>query len=123
MTTSMLFVLGLGLTLIMALAIVTYLRPQLHKMLVELCGTQERAAFWVSFTNVTITLVPLIFAMQCIPALKAGTPPVFELATQLKWALAGLLTAVLILGWILSRFIRRGAVPTIANKPSPVSAD
>ncbi len=63
MTTSVLFLLGLGLTLIATFAIVAYLRSPLHNILVELCGTRERAAFWVSFSNVTITLVPLIFAM------------------------------------------------------------
>ncbi len=119
MTTSMVFLIGIGLTLITAFVIVIYLRPQLHNILVELCGTEARAAFWVSFSNITITLAPLIFAMQYVPALKAGTPVAVELATQLKWALIGLLAAVLILGWTLSRFIRRGTVSPTESKISP----
>lgn len=116
MTTSVLFLLGLGLTLIATFAIVAYLRSPLHNILVELCGTRERAAFGVSFSNVTITLVPLIFAMQYTPDLKAGSTAVLELAAQLKWALAGLLFAVLVLGWVLRGFIRRQAGHLVTNQ-------
>lgn len=76
MTTSALFLLGLGLTFMTATAIVFYLRHPLRTILIELCGTQERAVFWVSFSNVTVTLVPLIFAMQYTPQLKPETTPV-----------------------------------------------
>jgi hypothetical protein len=121
MTTSVLFLLGLGLTMIATFAIVAYLRSPLHNILVELCGTRERAAFWVSFSNVTITLVPLIFAMQYTPDLKAGSSAVLELAAQLKWALAGLLLAVLILGWVLKGFIRRQAGQRVTEQPAPAA--
>lgn len=121
MTTSVLFLLGLGLTLIATFAIVAYLRSPLHSILVELCGTRERAAFWVSFSNVTITLVPLIFAMQYTPDLKAGSSAVLELATQLKWALAGLLFAVLVLGWVLKGFIHRQAGQFATKHPTPAA--
>jgi hypothetical protein len=121
MTTSVLFLLGLGLTMIATFAIVAYLRSPLLNILVELCGTRERAAFWVSFSNVTITLVPLIFAMQYTPDLKAGSSAVLELAAQLKWALAGLLLAVLILGWVLKGFIRRQAGQRVTEQPAPAA--
>jgi hypothetical protein len=121
MTASLLFLVGLGLTLATTFAIVAYLRSPLHNILVELCGTSERAAFWVSFSNVTITLVPLIFAMQYTPDVKAGSAAVLELAAQLKWALAGLLFAVLILGWVLRGFIRRQADP-LGTKRGPAAA-
>ncbi len=110
MTSSILFLIGLATTLVTSLAIVTYLRAPLHTILVELCGTRERAAFWVAFCNVTIALVPVIFAMQYTPELRAGTSPVFEVAAQLKWAFAGLLCTVVVIGWVLSRFIPRQAV-------------
>src|ERR1039457_4246889 len=88
---SIMFLAGLVVTLISALAIVAYLRAPLYSILVELCGTRERAAFWVAFSNVTLALLPLIFAMQYTPEVKPGTSVVLEVAAQLKWALAGLL--------------------------------
>ncbi len=107
---TIIFLAGLAVTMIIALAIVAYLRGPLFSILVELCGTRERAAFWVAFSNVTLALVPLIFAMQYTPEVRPGTSLVFEVAAQLKWALAGLLSAVVFLGWVLSRFIRRQVV-------------
>ncbi len=122
MTPSMLFLLGLLLTLVTAFVIVIYLRRPLHGMLIELCGTKERAEFWVSFSSITVTLVPLIFAMQYTPGLKPGTTPILELAAQLKWALAGLLAAVLILGWVISSFIKRQTAPSASPKPGAAPA-
>jgi hypothetical protein len=114
---------GVVLTLIAAFAIVACLRSPLHSILVELCGTGERAAFWVAFSNVTIILVPLIFAMQYTPCLREGSSAILELAAQLKWALAGVLIAVLILGWVLSGYVRRQSGSIASSKPAPDGND
>lgn len=106
---SALFITGATTTLISALIAVRYLRAPLRALLIELCGTGERAAFWAVFSNVTITLVPVIFAMQYVPEPAPGRTAVVEVATQLKWGLAGLLGAVVILGFVLSRFIPKHA--------------
>jgi undecaprenyl pyrophosphate phosphatase UppP len=118
MTPSILFSLGLTLTIGTAAAVIFYMRQPLRDVLVELCGTQQRAAFWVSFSNVAIALVPVIFAMQYTPDLKEGSA-LLELAAQLKWALVGLLSAVVVLGWVLSRFVRRFPIPSVGTKTSP----
>lgn len=116
---SIMFLVGLAVTLMIALAIVAYLRGPLYSILVELCGNRERAAFWVAFSNVTLALLPLIFAMQYTPDVTRGTSVVLEIAAQLKWALAGLLSAVVVLGWVLSRFIRQQIVQ---NTPASKAA-
>ena len=115
MTPSILFLTGLAVSLVTSLAIVLYLKVALHRILVELCGTSERAAFWAAFTNISIVLVPLIFALQYTPQLKEGQSAVLEIAAQLKWALAGLLATVVMVGWILSRFMRQWP-PAIATR-------
>ena len=115
MTDSTLFLIGLAVSIITGFGIVVYLRTPLLSMLVELCGTRERATFWLAFSNVTVILVPVIFAMQCAPELKPGATAIPELVRQLKWALAGLLSAVFVIGWVLSRFIRRH--PVAAGAP------
>jgi len=104
---SIMFASGLVITMVAALTIVAYLRAPLQGILIELCGNRERAAFWVAFSNVTLALLPLIFAMQFTPEATPGTSIVLEIAAQLKWALAGLLSALIVLGWVLSRFIHR----------------
>ena|SRR5579871_2726161 len=107
MTASTLFLCGLGLTLFLSLAAVIYLRSPLQKILVELCGNSDRASFWTAFCNVTLTLVPLVFSMHYTPGQSGGSAAVLELANQLEWGLAGLIASVLVLGWVLSRFISR----------------
>jgi hypothetical protein len=105
MSASSLFLVGIGITLLMSLTIVIYLMNPLRKILAELCGTRERADFWLAFSNVALTLTPLIFAASCTPDPRGNL--VIEIATQLKWSFIGLLTALMITGWVISRFIPR----------------
>jgi len=111
-----LFVAGVGLTLAASILAVAYLRLALRSILLELCGTPQRAAFWAAFCNVTLVLTPLIFAMQYVPAVKPGTTGLVELATQFKWGLAGLLVGIVTLGSVLSRFI--GGHPVVSPQAS-----
>jgi hypothetical protein len=98
---------GLSITLLAALAVIRYLSGPLRTQLRELYGNSERAEFWTVFSNVAIVLTPAIFAMSDLPASGSDTPPLLALTRQLKWGLIGLVGTVLMLGWILSRFIPR----------------
>jgi len=77
----------------------------LRTQLLELCGSAERAEFWTAFSNVAVILTPAIFAMLAEP--DTNIPPLLAVTSQLKWGLTGLVGSVLMLGWILSRFIPR----------------
>jgi hypothetical protein len=94
-------------TLLVGFSVVWYLRWPLRKILVELCGNEQRAEFWTAFSAVALGLVPAIFAMACRPTLGSGTPAVFDLADQLKWGMIGLIGTLLILGWVIGRTIVR----------------
>lgn len=102
-----LFSTGIGLTLIAGIGVVLYLRRPLQKLLVELCGNQERAGFWTAFTAVALGLTPLIFAIAWRPSEGSTLPAIFELADQLKWALIGLLATLMILGWMIGSSITK----------------
>lgn len=88
-------------TLLVGVGVVAYLRRPLEKILLELCGNQERAGFWTAFSAVTLGLMPVIFAIACRPAPGPNSPAVFELADQLRWGLIGLMSSVLVLGWVI----------------------
>jgi hypothetical protein len=118
MNTSVIFLSGLGLTLMIALSVAIYPKSALERILNELCGTRERAAFWTAFSNIALATVPPIFAMHYTPDTGAHTNAVFELVTQLKWGLIGLVTTVVVLGLVLSRFIPRVTPPAMAGKAS-----
>jgi hypothetical protein len=119
MKASLIFLSGLGVTLAMAVGTAIYLKSALGNILNELCGTRDRAAFWTAFSNIAVTAVPLIFAMQYTPDTGAHTNTVFELVTQLKWGLIGLVATVVTLGWVLSRFIVRASPPSVTAKAVP----
>src|SRR5205085_11984384 len=99
------FVTGLTLTLCISILIVVYLRRPLLQLLTDLCGSAERAAFWTAFSAVTVGLVPVIFALAQEPAQDSKLPVFLEIAEQLKWGLIGMVISVLLLGWIVGRFI------------------
>ena len=113
MTPVAVFLVGILITAVSSGVVVWYLKPALHGILIDLCGTPERAAFWTAFSNVTIALTPLIFAMHYRPG-ETQTPAVFAIGSQLEFALSGLLISVVVLGFVLSRFIIKQPVPQSA---------
>ena len=99
------FLVGVAITAALALAVVWYLKPSLHDVLVDLCGTPTRAAFWTAFSTVTVALTPIVFALHYRPDLSADSHAVFEISKQLELALAGLLLSVVLLAVVLAKFI------------------
>jgi hypothetical protein len=110
MTATLLFITGLTLTLFISFVVVSYMNTPLRKLLQELCGNPQRSDFWVAFSNVTVVLIPVIFAMPSEPVPHPGPISLVEICTQLKWGLIGLAVSVLLLGWILGRFIPKTPV-------------
>jgi hypothetical protein len=97
----------LTLTVLVCAGIVLYVAKHLRSLLVELCGTAERANFWLAFSNVSLILVPLIFALDYKPEFGPDKLVAFEMAAQLKYALIGFVTTLGALAVILLWFIPR----------------
>ena len=103
------FLVGVLVATGLTMTVVWYLRPYLRSVLVDLCGTEARASFWTAFSTVMVALTPVLFALHYRPDANAQSF-VFEIGRQLEGALLGLLLAVLLLGFVLSRFIPREAI-------------
>lgn len=101
------FLVGVGLVAILSVGLVAYVKRHLNSLLLELCGTAERASFWLTFSNVTLVLVPLIFALNYEPEFGPNRNLIFQMATQLKCAIIGFVFALSSLAVILFRFIPR----------------
>jgi hypothetical protein len=101
------FVSAFAVTLLISLAVMFYMKAPLRRLLLDLCGNPQRSDFWVAFSNVTVVLLPVIFAMPSDTSPYRGPITLGEICVQLKWGLAGLIISVLILGWVLGRSIRR----------------
>ena len=48
-------------------AYLQYLKLHLQAVLVDLCGTEVRAAFWTAFSTITVALTPIMFALHYRP--------------------------------------------------------
>jgi hypothetical protein len=99
------FITGVGVAVLVSSGVVVYLGRSLRKLLVDICGTEDRANFWTAFAIVTLLLVPLIFAMHCHPEARPEVPFIYKLGTQIEWALGGLAASVMASGYVISRFI------------------
>jgi len=107
MTDVAIFLAGVAAATAASVAVVAYLRLHLESILTDLCGTVERAKFWAAFSNVTLILVPLIFAMDYRPEARHGAGVVFQMGAQLKYVLIGLVVTVMVLGIAIGSFIPR----------------
>ena len=107
-----------AITMALFVGTVLYIQKYLRALLIELCGTAQRASFWLAFSNVTLVLVPLIFALDYKPEVGPDRNFIFEMATQLKHAIIGFVLAFGALAAILFRFIPRGKGSTPAVSPN-----
>lgn len=110
------FTIGLALTMAVAFFALSYLQQHLKAILTDLCGTKERAAFWTAFSNVTLFLTPLIFALHFQPGNGSTTVLVYGLSNQIAAALLGFIAAIVMLGIIMARFIAREKIPSQAQR-------
>jgi uncharacterized membrane protein YhaH (DUF805 family) len=104
MNTIFYFLVQIALTLIVSALIAGYLRSFLRKVLVDLCGTQDRAQFWTSFSNVLLIGMPMVFALNYKPEADTFETAFLEIAGKLGGNLAGLLFALMGLGFAVSIF-------------------
>jgi hypothetical protein len=107
MSLTIAFLSVVGLTVTLSIALVAYVNAPLKSLLIELCGTKERASFWLAFSNVTLVLIPLIFTLGYAPESGLQKSVIFEMAAQLKFAMIGFVIALSALGLVLLRFIPR----------------
>ena len=103
-------------TLIISLAAVIYLRRSLRRVLVDLCATEERAQFWMTFSSIMLIGIPLIFGLGFNPAATSADQAFFEAANQVKWNLLGFLFALMGIGVVVSFFALIAPRPALTKK-------
>lgn len=104
MNTILSFVIEVALTVVISIMLVGYLRPFLRKILMDLCGTEERAQFWTAFSNILLMGMPIIFALNYRPEASTSEQLFFDVARKLSGNLGGLLFALICIGFIVSIF-------------------
>jgi uncharacterized membrane protein YhaH (DUF805 family) len=102
------FGIELLVTLPIGFLLVSYLRPSLCRVLVDLCGTDDRAEFWTAFTSVLLIALPTISALGYQPLSESLSDryggALLELSRQLSRNLMSLVVGLIGLGLIVSFF-------------------
>ena len=81
-----------------------YLRPFLKKVLVDLCGTEERAQFWTVFSNILLIGIPMIIALTYQPEAQTAEELFFEITRRISGNFGGFLFALVGAGMMVAFF-------------------
>lgn len=81
MNTLTLVVVEIVLCLGISIALIMLIKPLLRDVLIETCGTQKRAEFWVMFTQLMLVISPLLLVIYFIPT---GASTAVNVAEALK---------------------------------------
>lgn len=117
MSPTIAFLSDVALAAFTSLGIMAYVKKHLRLLLIELCGTAERASFWLAFSNVTLVLVPVIFALDYKLELGPDKNLILEMAAQLKYALIGFVSTLSALAIVMFRFIPRSGSKVTSAPP------
>lgn len=99
------FISGMAATFLVSFTVIWFFSPHLKKVLSDLCGTEERARFWTVFSNLLIILTPMLTAINYYPSRCEGSLLFFEIVTQFKWGMVGLIGSLVIIGIVIKRYI------------------
>ncbi len=90
-------------TAFLCLATVAYLRGPMRGILNDRCPSDDRARFWLAFSNIVVVLLPMICLLSAyVAGGTAESPFVTELAIQVRWSLLGLFLSVICLAVVVA---------------------
>jgi len=116
MNTFLVFAIEFVLTILVCASITAYLHPHMKRVLVDLCRTEERAQFWMAFSNILLIGLPSIIALGFQPEAKTSEAAIFEIIGRLSGNLAGYLFALVGIGIIVSFFALVAPRPKVEAK-------
>jgi len=104
MNTIEIYLLQIAISTAISIAVVAYFRPHLQRILKDLCGTDERAQFWVIFSSILLVGLPLIFGLGYRPDDSIPEMLFFDAASQVRFNMIGFLLALIGIGGFVSFF-------------------
>ena len=104
MNTIFAFLIEVVTTFVICVLIFRYLRPFLNRILVDLCGTEERAHFWTIFSSIILIGLPLLFGLMYHPEANKAEDLFFELTRRVSGNLISFMFVLVGIGCIVSFF-------------------
>ena len=108
--------LQIGIALLTGFVVVLYLRGIMLRLLAEICGTHDRALFWVRVTSVTTVSLPLVlvllFGRSAASCAEIEGQAAGEIVRQaMSISLLGALTSVALLARTVWKQVPTSGVP------------
>jgi hypothetical protein len=98
------FLISMGIAFVMSVLIAGFMRLSLLKILTDLTGSRERAAFWTMFSSILLVLVPLTTCMFVYQ--DTSEKDVFPgVIRMLRWSLIGMIATLLFMGGTIIAFV------------------
>jgi len=111
MTNGILFLSEIGLSLSFSLFLIYWFTPLLKDVLIETCGKQNRADFWVRYTQFMLVISPLMIVVFFSKAPEALSSDVVLLVQDTLFRiLMGIFIALLVIGNVIWRSINKSGV-------------
>ena len=107
--------LTLGGTLAIGLVAIAYLQDPLRRVLFDICRKRDHARFWAASANVLLLALPLSLELLLIDLGPLSESGLFWILHQVKWALLGLVVAVVVVSVGVMMLGRSSAVPVWVN--------
>ena len=98
------FAVEVSLTFVISILVFYYLRPRLTRILTDLCGTEDRAAFWTVFSGILLVGFPLLVSLMYRPQASALEDIFFEITHKTSGNLISLLLSLMTIGFMVSVF-------------------
>lgn len=100
-----LFAIEVLISLSVSFFVAISITKSLHSLLVDVCGTIERARFWVVYSNVMMFIAPLLVVMLFGQSNYVGEQTFLFYKTAFGCALAGVFVSLLAIGLQISNSI------------------
>jgi hypothetical protein len=120
MSTVLMLVFQFASPVVLALVVMRYLRGIMLRMMTDLCGTEERAEFWVRVCAVLMVLAPLVIVLMAAQnpvRCEPDDPVCLELVLRqtIVLAMIGALATIGAFVYVVANYIPRG--PTLVPAP------
>jgi hypothetical protein len=110
-----LFLVEVGICVLASTLVAGFLTRPLRRLLVDACGTVERANFWVMYSDVMIFIAPLVAVVVFGKSSDLYTPTLPFYKAALGSALFGVFVALAAVGLKVAKILP----PRIDKEPAP----
>lgn len=122
MNSGLLFLSEIGLSLVISAYLIFWFTPLLRDVLIETCGRQNRADFWVRYTQFMLVISPLLIVVFLSKAPGSPEPNiVMQIQDTLFHILMGIFIALAAIGKVIWKAI--GNLVEVNQAPSHEESD